>query len=88
MKFITTAKKWGNSTGLVIPSEIKKDLDINEDDQIQVDIVKVNRFIIEEKNIRYRCRGCNTVFECLDNNIFCPNCGLEDNNQITERRLK
>ena len=75
MKYTTKAKKIGSSLFLIIPNIIKNNFEINENDDIEINIKKIN-----EENLlkEYRCKLCNLIFTTDDEQSYCPSCDCED----------
>ena len=70
MKTIGIIRHFDDLGRVVIPKEIRKNLNISENDRAE--IIQRGREIIISKAIIDVC-GCGQVLE--DNSNYCPNCG-------------
>jgi hypothetical protein len=81
--FRTHLRKWGTSSGVIIPRPIMKEIDIEEKDIVEITIKK-----IQQHNKKFRCLLCCYEFEgnqVSDNNcLYCPCCDNEDTNAFEE----
>lgn len=82
--FNTILKKWGTSSGIIIPKLIMKDLDIIEGDELEIVVKKINELVLK----KYRCLLCNYEIEGSqipeDNQLYCPSCNNEDKRGFEE----
>lgn len=72
MKTKLQLKKWGDSSGILISSIIKTQLNLKDKDYVDVEITKAAP--IDREPITYRCRACNLVFDTSDETPYCPVC--------------
>jgi antitoxin component of MazEF toxin-antitoxin module len=74
--YFTKIKKWGNSLGIIIPALYVEEKSLQEEDLVEVKIVRSLR----EREIKsYRCRMCEYRFDTDEDNPQCPVC---DNTKV------
>lgn len=75
MKYTTRIVKNGGSLYAILPSIVKRNLDIDEGDDVEIEVSKVNNQKVLEK---YRCKMCGLLFESDDDVPYCPSCDNEN----------
>lgn len=75
MKYKTTVIRNGGSLFALVPSIVRKNLDLKEGDEVEITVSEINKEKVPE---RYRCKLCGLLFETDDDIPYCPACDCEE----------
>jgi hypothetical protein len=84
MKFKQQISKVGNSLFILIPLNVRKELEIEDNDYLEVEITKVKE---DEDNIKtYFCTRCTHYFSSgdIEHELMCPICIESDCIELIE----
>ena len=70
MKFQAQVRKSGGFSNIItIDSKVVKKLGIKDKDMVEVDIINV-----EKRIMNFRCKKCQHRFDMENDNPYCPSC--------------